>query len=293
MNNSSWTLLHNLSAQSYGGGLYLNSGNVSLINTIVAYNTADSSDGNEYGAGIHIDDGNLTLTHSDVVHNIPEGVRNGDGLVTAVNSIFYFNQGDEIVGDASVNYSDVEGGWATGDGNIDADPLFVSPPDLHLDGASLCIDSGTDIPGLPATDFDGNPRPSGSGYDMGAYEYAQQSPAGVLQFSVENYEVSENGGSATITVTRTGGSNGAVSVDYATSDDTATAGSDYTEATGTLNWADGDATDKTFMVDIINDDEIEDEETLILSLDSPTGGAGLGTPSTATLTIMDNDSFKN
>ena len=51
---------------------------------------------------------------------------------------------------------------------------------------------------------------------------------GTLQFSAASYSVNENQGTATITVTRTGGSTGSVSVNYATSNGTATAGSDYT-----------------------------------------------------------------
>jgi hypothetical protein len=59
--------------------------------------------------------------------------------------------------------------------------------------------------------------------------------SGTLQFSNTTYSQSENGTSATITVTRTGGSSGAASVQYATSNGTATAGSDYTATSGTLN----------------------------------------------------------
>ena len=75
-------------------------------------------------------------------------------------------------------------------------------------------------------------------------------PAGTLQFSSATYSVNENGGSVTITVTRTGGSNGAVGVSYATSNGTAAAGSDYTSTSGTLSWANGDTSNKTFSVPI-------------------------------------------
>jgi len=114
-------------------------------------------------------------------------------------------------------------------------------------------------------------------------------PAGVLQFSSADYSVNEGNGTVTITVTRNGGSTGAVSVFYATTNGTATAGSDYTPAFNSLNWGDGDAAAKTFTVNIIEDSAIEDDETLYLSLGNITGGATLGIPSTATLTIRDND----
>jgi len=106
-----------------------------------------------------------------------------------------------------------------------------------------------------------------------------------LQFSTTNYSVNENGGEAIITVTRTGDS--AISVDYATSDATATAGSDYIATSGTLNWAKGDAAEKTFTIDIIDDSEVENNETVIVSLSN----AELGSPNTAVVTITDNDSI--
>jgi Leucine-rich repeat (LRR) protein len=110
-----------------------------------------------------------------------------------------------------------------------------------------------------------------------------------LQFSSATYSVAENGGQATITVTRTESTDGAVTIDYATTDDTATSPDDYTQKSGTLNWNDGEATDKQIQIDITDDTQKEDDETLIVSLGNPTGGAQLGTPDTATVTIKDNE----
>lgn len=112
---------------------------------------------------------------------------------------------------------------------------------------------------------------------------------GTIQFSAATASVSEDGATATVTVQRTGGSEGAVSVDYASSDGSATAGSDYSAASGTLNWADGDSADKTFAIAITDDSEDEADETIDLTLSGLTGMASLGQPSTATLTITDND----
>ena len=112
--------------------------------------------------------------------------------------------------------------------------------------------------------------------------------AGTLQFSGPDFGVAENAGPAVITVTRTGGSDGAVSVDYATSDGSASAGNDYTVASGTLNFADGQVND-TFNVAILDDQDYEGDETLTLSLSNPTNSATLGNPAGATLTINEND----
>ena len=115
--------------------------------------------------------------------------------------------------------------------------------------------------------------------------------AGALQFSAASYSVTENAGTATITVTRTSGSSGPASIQYATSNGTAKAGSDYTSASGTLNWASGDMASKTFVVPINNDQLNEANETINLTLTNPSAGAILGGPSAAVLTIMDDDAI--
>ena len=80
-----------------------------------------------------------------------------------------------------------------------------------------------------------------------------------------------------------------MSVAYATANGSAQAGTDYTAASGTLNWADNDDNPKTFQVPVSDDASDEANETVQLSLSNPGGGATLGSPSAATLTIQDND----
>jgi parallel beta-helix repeat protein len=111
---------------------------------------------------------------------------------------------------------------------------------------------------------------------------------GAFSFSASSYNVNENQGSVTITVVRTANTNVAASVSYATTNGSAIAGSDYTAASGTLNFAAGD-TSKTFTIAVINDALIESDETVTLSLSTPTAGAMLGTPNTSTLTIVSDD----
>src|SRR5205823_10792604 len=113
--------------------------------------------------------------------------------------------------------------------------------------------------------------------------------AGTVQFSQASYSVTEGAASVTITVIRAGGTASGVTVDYATSDGTAAAGSDYTAKSGTLSFAAG-VTSKTFAIPIVKDTLDESDETVNLTLSNPTGGATLGTPDTAVLTIIDNDS---
>ena len=111
---------------------------------------------------------------------------------------------------------------------------------------------------------------------------------GTVQFSSAAYSVTEPGGSALVTITRTDGSAGAIAVSFATSDGTATAGSDYTATTVTASWADGETASKTVNVGILDDQALEADETVQLTLSNPTGGATLGTPSEVDLTILDD-----
>lgn len=106
---------------------------------------------------------------------------------------------------------------------------------------------------------------------------------GTLQFSSATYSTPE-GSVATITVTRTGGTAGTVTVDYSTADGTATAGQDYTAAGGRLTFLDGQAS-VTFTISTAPDTLIEGNETVLLTLSNAGGGAALGTPSAASLTI--------
>jgi M6 family metalloprotease-like protein len=121
------------------------------------------------------------------------------------------------------------------------------------------------------------------------YAIINDDNAGTLQFSSATYGVNENGGSVLISVARTGGSTGTVGVSYATSNGTAAAVSDYTFTSGTLSWTNGDTANKTFSVPITNDTLDEANETFTVTLSSPTGGATLGSPSSATVTITDDD----
>lgn len=111
---------------------------------------------------------------------------------------------------------------------------------------------------------------------------------GTVQFSSANFQLSENGGTALITVTRGSGLGDSISVNYATSDGTAGETADYQAAGGTLIFGCHE-TSKTFTV-TSNDDLLdENEETIILTLSAPANGAMLGAQFQATLTINDDD----
>lgn len=111
---------------------------------------------------------------------------------------------------------------------------------------------------------------------------------GKLQFSASSSSVSEAAGAATIFVSRTNGSAGTVTVDYTTSNGTATAGSDYQSVSGTLTFTDGQ-TSASFNIPILQDSAGEADESVFITLINPLGGATLNNPSTRTLIILDDD----
>ena len=110
----------------------------------------------------------------------------------------------------------------------------------------------------------------------------------MIDFKSLHYDVDETDGQATVTVERLGGVGGAVSVDYQTSDGSATAGSDYAATSGTLNWAAGDSADKTFTVPVTWDGRAEGTESISLALTNPGGGADLGPNTAAVIRIGDD-----
>ncbi len=195
----------------------------------------------------------------------------------------------------------------TGDAAGANDPHFVdmAAHDFHVLTGSNILDTAAALAAacLPANDlaleylapqgFKARVTQNGA-VDLGAFESTGLAtpppPGGVLQFSAGNYSCGESGGTATVTVSRIGGTAGAVGVSYSSAaGGTAAAGSEYTPVVGTLVWAPGDSAPKTFQVPIINDSLIETNETVNLSLFSPTGGAALGSLSSVTLTITDDD----
>ena len=92
----------------------------------------------------------------------------------------------------------------------------------------------------------------------------------MVQFSSSNYSIVEACTAITITVNRVGDTSGAASVDYFTSDVTASERRDYITAIGTLRFAAGE-TSKSFVV-LINDDSfLEGNETFNVNLRNPSG----------------------
>ncbi|WP_198939267.1 Calx-beta domain-containing protein, partial [Motiliproteus sp. MSK22-1] len=111
---------------------------------------------------------------------------------------------------------------------------------------------------------------------------------GTIQFVSSEASVNEAAGTVSIQVSRSDGSTGAATVNVSSVAGSATADVDYTSVSSLLSWADGESGEKTVEISVLDDLLIEGSETINLELSDVTG-ASLGTPTTATVTISDDD----
>jgi len=118
-------------------------------------------------------------------------------------------------------------------------------------------------------------------------QFQASASASSFQFGATSFVISEGGGSATIAVTRLGNTANELSIEYSTSNGTASNRTDFITSSGSLNFAAGE-TSKQFSVPIVDDAYVEGSETIILNLVGD-DATFLGSPAIATLTILDND----
>jgi|GEM_PF-2885266 len=112
-------------------------------------------------------------------------------------------------------------------------------------------------------------------------------PSGILQLSGDSYTFNEGDGTVVVTVTRSDGSYGEVSVDYLVSDDSAVDGEDYLATEGTLYFADGEMS-QTISIDVLEDSVDENIESFTVTLSNPVNTI-LGSIKNASVSIVDND----
>lgn len=138
------------------------------------------------GGAIAVSNGNFALTSCSLFNNgssatTGRDLHSGDSTCEGANTIFWNDLG--ATGNL-ITYSGSScqlhrflfragSGYGSGPGyNIEGDPLFVdtssTPPDLHIQAASPCIDQGISSV-APSTDYEGNPRVNAP--DIGAYEH--------------------------------------------------------------------------------------------------------------------------
>ena len=156
-----------------GGGVYCYDSSPNITNCIISGNTVYYANGGGISCIFYSSPTIINCTISgNEAGSEGGGIHCCDSSPNITNCIFWGDLPDEIYiesGTPTVTYCDIQGGYS-GEGNIDADPLFVGSGDYHLTEESPCIDAGTSE-GAPDTDIDGNSRPQGAAYDIGSDEY--------------------------------------------------------------------------------------------------------------------------
>jgi len=180
-------------ATTGGGGIYING----IDSTKIIRNLIENNIGTYYGGGIYCVDASANIKNCTIVGNTGgEGGGahfNNYSVATIVNTILWDNVADpgqdaeihiEPSGTLTVTYSDIAGGW-TGEGNIDANPLFADPNggDFHLLAGSPCIDAGD-----PNSLLD----PDGTIADMGAFYFNQTTGIKIPQVLPREFTIYEN-----------------------------------------------------------------------------------------------------
>jgi uncharacterized delta-60 repeat protein len=118
-----------------------------------------------------------------------------------------------------------------------------------------------------------------------------------FQFTTATNTLPETAGQVAVNVLRVGPTNNSMSINYATHDGTALAGTNYTATSGTLTFSPGQ-TLKSIQVPILDDPRVTGDLlfTIVLSTNAASAGAQLAYPSTNTVVIQDADaglSFTN
>ncbi len=165
-----------------GGGVSCYNSCPTLVNCAIRANSGVQ------GGGVHCDYySSPELANCTVAGNTAEtggGLAARNGSTPVLTSCLLWGDAPQEIhldsAEATLSWCDVQGGWA-GEGNLDADPLFVdaSAGDLRLAGGSPCIDAGDPAcaPAPGAVDLDARLRlwdgdEDGSAVvDVGAYEY--------------------------------------------------------------------------------------------------------------------------
>ena len=217
-------------------------------------------------------DGNwlITETHLDVATQ-PEDLKQT-------------SKGNAIAGQFAYK-SDHDPGVITVTHTID---LSAWPSNSNLYLAAHCVvvsGSGSETAWAEGMEFPGNNWAMYVAYTLQSCDPPPIAP-GVINMQAETIEVMESATSVTLQLTRTDGSDGAVTVTLETQDLTATSGSDYYSRGLQVTFEDGE-TDKSITVFILDDEQIEsDEEFDVQIIDVM--GAELG-PNDSTLIIIKDD----
>ncbi|MCB1227504.1 MAG: DNRLRE domain-containing protein [Verrucomicrobiales bacterium] len=114
-----------------------------------------------------------------------------------------------------------------------------------------------------------------------------EASAGFIEMSERVVTADKSAGTVTVMAKRFGGATGAVTVNFATSNSVATAGTHYTSQSSSLTWADGEAGEKPITITLANTASPQQERQFFVTLTSPGNGARLGVFNRTSVLIQD------
>ncbi|MEM8947466.1 MAG: carbohydrate-binding domain-containing protein [Planctomycetota bacterium] len=208
----------------------------------------------------------------------------GDALAGTFETLRYTHTSAVTIDQIRVAFTN-NGNAANGnDRNLRVDKIVVDGTTYETE-ADDTYSVGSFLPGLGCTE---GTLQTETLYCDGYFEYQTSSNPGTLALGTTAVSVNEQDGTVSIPVVRTGGSDGAVSLNYTTVDASAVAGQDYTLTAGQVVFEPGQTT-AFIVVPILDDGSDEGNETFNVATDQTQGGAVVGQPRTATITILDDD----
>lgn len=218
--------------------------------------------------------GTVTIGADPVISLSTFDISGGSGVEGGAATVT-ITRGGDLTGQVSVNYATQPGSATSGDFGATSGTATFAPGETSTTISIGITNDGT------------TPRETGESFSVvlsgaigGTIANGTATvtiaddplPAAVdpVTFSIDSVTAAE-GTSATVTVTRSGNANTAVSVNYATSNGSAHAGTDFTAVSGTLTFASGQTT-ATFSVPITDDGSPESAESFTVSISDPVGG---------------------
>jgi hypothetical protein len=287
-----------------GGGLYVAGGTLTLDQCTVSGNYAGGgtgwsdfglgfSGGGGVGGALYVAGGTVHINQSTVSGNVASGGRGGDGLIYSGEQTYGGAGGNAAGGGIAVAAGSLEihqssifdnaaSGGPGGQGYYLGD-YPEGPPGVGA-GGGLSIASAApplaDLDTFTESDTVNNRADIAPNID-GPYSLNGTWIPPLFISSLSTVEGNNGTRVITFTVTLAAASNQTITVNYATADGTAAAGSDYQATSGTLTIPAGQTTG-TIPVQVIGDRLAEANETFFVNLSSPTnaiigGGQGQGT----------------
>ncbi len=265
------TVSDNRTYSNAGSGIYVQSANPVSVTNNVSYSNSVY--------GIRTENATVSdFSGNVIVSNTSEGgvINGSNGTPTVNNNVFASNDRGLYFGDptafishgpipSSMNNNIFFGNTFEEMVHIDLFPLATFETTAELNSQSW--ESGNRVidPGFSGTNY--------SLFDLSATSYSVGEGDGTLQFTINRYGTSSSN----------------VSVQYATSDGTAKAGTNYTTTSATASFAKG-TNSTTVSIPILYNAPVTSNKTFTITLSSPTGGVLMGNATTATATIIESTS---